>query len=317
MPRKSFWARLPFGVRMATAGLGVLALVAGTAGGIAALTSDDARVVTAVGQSGAVVELPAAEVPGQPPSGLTGLGGGSAGRAQAEQDADDTRSAPGEADRTATRSPRRAHPAGRAPAGTAARPAAPAHGARPAAPAAGAGAGPAAPQVRTEMLSETEAIPFRTTLVRDPSLPPGSREIDQPGVPGERLLRYEVTYTCTQETRRRLLDSTVTREPQDRIVAFGPRGRGGQHSGGQHSGGGRGKHDRGRGEPRECRLLGTCVRMGRSAVCTDGDQAGTRPESIIDGDLSLLDPSDIDELELTLPCPDEDSKAGKTEAEPG
>jgi hypothetical protein len=46
--------------------------------------------------------------------------------------------------------------------------------------------------------------------------------------------------------------------------------------------------------------------MGRSAVCTDGDQAGTRPESIIDGDLSLLDPADIDELELNLPCPDED-----------
>jgi hypothetical protein len=322
MPRKSFWARLPFGVRMATAGLGVLALVAGTAGGIAALTSDDGRVVSAVGQSGAVVELPAAEVPGQPPSGLTGLGAGSAGRAQAEQDADDTRSAPGEADRTATRSPRRAHPAGRAPAGTAARPAAPAHGARPAAPAAGrgagagsgAGAGPAAPQVRTETLSETEAIPFRTTLVRDPSLPPGSREIDQPGVPGERLLRYEVTYTGTRETSRRLLDSTVTREPQDRIVAFGPRGRGGQHSGGQHSGGGRGKHDRGRGGPRECRLLGTCVRMGRSAVCTDGDQAGTRPESIIDGDLSLLDPADIDELELDLPCPDEDDDDDKDRA---
>ena len=51
--------------------------------------------------------------------------------------------------------------------------------------------------------------------------------------------------------------------------------------------------------------------MGRGAVCTHGDKSDARQESIIDGDLSLLDPSDIDELELTLPCPDEDSKTGK------
>ena len=303
MPRKSFWARLPFGVRMATAGLGVLALVAGTAGGIAALTSEDTRVVTAVGRESPVVDLPAAEVPLPSQAGATGLGDGVLGHAQAEREADETRSAPGEADRTATRSPRRATSADRGRTGGGA--VAPAGGAAAAAPAP-AGA-PAAPEVRTEVVSETEAIPFRTTLVRDPSLPPGTREIETPGVPGERLLRYEVTYTGDRETSRRLLDSTVTREPQDRVVAFGNRGRGG---GGQHSGG-RGRHDRGQGH-RECRLLGSCVRMGRGAICTHGDKSDARQESIIDGDLSLLDPSDIDELELTLPCPDEDSKAGKT-----
>ena len=302
MPRKSFWARLPFGVRMATAGLGVLALVAGTAGGIAALTSEDTRVVTAVGRESPVVDLPAAEVPLPSQAGATGLGDGVLGHAQAEREADETRSAPGEADRTATRSPRRATSADRGRTGGGA--GAPAGGAAAAAPAA-AGA-PAAPEVRTEVVSETEAIPFRTTLVRDPSLPPGTREIETPGVPGERLLRYEVTYTGDRETSRRLLDSTVTREPQDRVVAFGNRGRGG---GGQHSGG-RGRHDRGQGH-RECRLLGSCVRMGRGAICTHGDKSDARQESIIDGDLSLLDPSDIDELELTLPCPDEDSRTGK------
>ena len=301
MPRKSLWARLPFGVRMATAGLGVLALVAGTAGGIAALTSEDTRVVTAVGRESPVVDLPAAEVPLPSQAGATGLGDGVLGHAQAEREADETRSAPGEADRTATRSPRRATSADRGRTGGGA--GAPAGGAAAAAPAP-AGA-PAAPKVRTEVISDTEAIPFRTTLVRDPSLPPGTREIETPGVPGERLLRYEVTYTGDRETSRRLLDSTVTREPQDRVVAFGNRGRGGQHSGG------RGRHDRGRGDARECRLLGTCVRMGRGAVCTDGAKSDARPESIIDGDLSLLDPSDIDELELTLPCPDEDSRTGK------
>ncbi|GAA3903437.1 hypothetical protein Aau02nite_84310 [Amorphoplanes auranticolor] len=294
---------------MATAGLGVLALVAGTAGGIAALTSNDTRVVTAVGRESPVVDLPAAQVPLPSAAGETGLGDGALGHAQAEREADETRSAPGEADRTATRSPRRATSPDRPRTGGGA--GAPAAGTAGAAPAA-AGA-PAAPQVRTEQISETEAIPFRTTLVRDPSLPPGTREIKTAGVPGERLLRYEVTYTGNRETSRRLLDSTVTREPQDRVVAFGNRGRGG---GGQHSGGhGRhdrlDRHDRGRGH-RECRLLGSCVRMGRGAVCTHGDKSDPRQESIIDGDLSLLDPSDIDELELTLPCPGEDGEAART-----
>jgi hypothetical protein len=268
------------------------------------LTSKDTRVVTAVGQAAPVVDLPAAEVPVQPPAGQTGLGNGAAGHAQAEREVDETRSTPNEADRTATRSPRRTSSVHRGRtggagvgSGTGAVPAAP--------PAAGA---PAGPEIRTEQVSETEAIPFRTTLVRDPSLPRGSREIETPGVPGERLLRYEVTYTGNRETSRRLLDSTVTREPQDRVVAFGNRGRGGQHSGGP------GRHDRGRGPGKECRLLGTCVRMGREAVCTDGDKSDGRPESIIDGDLSLLDPSDIDELELNLPCEDEPEDAGKTAA---
>lgn len=292
MPRKSFWSRLPFGVRMTTAGLGVLALVAGTAGGIAALTSNDTRVVTAVGRAAPVVDLPAGEVP---PADQTGLGNGAVGHAQAEQQADETRSAPGEADRTATRAPRRTTSGGRKDSAGAVAPVA---GGVPAAQPA-VDAPPAAPEVRTEQISETEAIPFRTRLVRDPSLPPGTREIETPGVPGERLLRYEVTYTGGRETSRKLLDSTITREPQDRVVAFGNRGRGGRH-GGQHSGG--------RGD-RECRLLGSCVRMGRGAACTPNDKGSdgkfdARQESIIDGDLSLLDPSDIDELELILPCED-------------
>jgi hypothetical protein len=287
---------------MATAGLGVLALVAGTAGGIAALTSNDKRVATAVGQAAPVV-------PVQPPAGQTGLGTGAVGRAQAEREVDETRSTPGEADRTGTRTPRRPASMTRTrTGGGAAGAAAPGTGAAPAAPPA-AGV-PAGPQIRTEQVSETEAIPFRTTLVRDPSLPRGSREIETPGVPGERLLRYEVTYTGNRETSRRLLDSTVTREPQDRVVAFGGRGRGGQHSGGHD------RHDRGRGHHgRECRLLGTCVRMGREAVCTVGDQADPRKESIIDGDLSRLDPSDIDELELNLPC-EEEPGPEKPDAEP-
>jgi hypothetical protein len=42
----------------------------------------------------------------------------------------------------------------------------------------------------------------------------------------------------------------------------------------------------------------------RAAAGRSDGKADARQESIIDGDLSLLDPSDIDELELTLPCED-------------
>ncbi|GAA3350337.1 hypothetical protein GCM10020358_75840 [Amorphoplanes nipponensis] len=314
MPHKSPWARLPFGVRMATAGLGVLALVAGTAAGIAALTSEDTRVVTTAGQGAPVAGRPAAEVPPSLPAGATGLGNGAVapdhgapGHTQAEREADETRSAPGQADRTATRSPRRPTAPGPVAGGpTAPGPVAggpvkagpvkggavvPVPGAAAVAvpPAAGA---PAAPQVRTEQVSETEAIPFGTKLVPDPSLPPGAREIETPGVPGERLLRYEVTYTGNRETSRRLLDSKVTREPQDRIVAFGDRQRGDRPGGGKHQGG--------RGH-RECRPLKSCVWLGRDRDCPD-DGTGAPGEGVIDGDLSLLDPSDIDELDLVLPC---------------
>ncbi|MFI7541020.1 G5 domain-containing protein [Actinoplanes sp. NPDC049599] len=300
---------------MATAGLGVLALVAGTAGGIAALTSNDTRVVTAVGQAAPVVDLPAAEVPVQPPAGQTGLGSGTGavGHAQAEREADETRSAPGEADRTATRTPRRPASVPRDSAGAAA--VAPGVGAAAAGP--GAAVAPAGPQIRTGQVSETEAIPFRTTLVRDPALPRGSREIRTPGAPGERLLRYEVTYTGDRETSRRLLDSAVTREPRNRVVAVGTRGRGdrpgadhGKDRGRGHDRPDRpdrpGRHDR---PDRDCRLLGSCVQLDHGTECTDGDKFDARHEGIIDGDLSLLDPSDIDELELTLPCEDEPDDA--------
>ncbi|WP_211277929.1 hypothetical protein, partial [Couchioplanes caeruleus] len=74
MPRKSFWARLPFGVRMTSAGLGVLALVAGTAGGVAAMTGDEqARAVTAVKQEAVAAAPP--KPPAQPPAVPAGLAG--------------------------------------------------------------------------------------------------------------------------------------------------------------------------------------------------------------------------------------------------
>lgn len=268
---------------MATAGLGVLALVAGIAGGIAAMTSGEARVVTSVGRESAVA--PAAEVPPELPAGNAGIGTQVTGHAATEREIHDNRSAPGEADRTGPRATRRTTPADRKKKAHTSAATATGTDHRPATP--------SAPAVRTVRFSETEPIPFRTRLVRDPSLPRGSRRVQTPGMPGERVLRYEATYSGDSETGRRLLDSTVTRRPQHRVIAFGDRPSTSQNSGG-----------RGHGHRGECRLIvESCVRLGRSAVCTE-EPVDPGQESVVDGDLSLLEPADLDELDLALSCGD-------------
>lgn len=287
MPRKSFWARLPFAVRMSTAGLGVLALVAGTAGGVAALTgADPARPVTAVKQE-AVVAAPL-EVPALPSAAP---GEGSVGNA-ADVDmipVDENRSGPGEADRTATRGPRHTE-APVAPAPPATKPTA----------AAAADPSAAGPAVRIEQVSETQTIPFRTMLVRDPSLPPGSKRVQTRGVPGERVLHYEVTYTGTKETSRRLIDSTVTREPTHRVIAFGNRRGDGGHD--HHGGPGCGRGDR------------ECTPVGRSAMCSD--ETKPEEENLLDQHLGLLSSADLNALDLTLPCEDGTEPDVPAKAEP-
>lgn len=81
---------------------------------------------------------------------------------------------------------------------------------------------PAAPAVTRQTVSETEPVAFTTRQVRDWSLPPGTRQIQTPGVAGERTVRFRITLKGGKETDRRLLDVTVTREPQEQVIAFGP-----------------------------------------------------------------------------------------------
>ncbi|GGQ40928.1 hypothetical protein GCM10010166_05240 [Couchioplanes caeruleus subsp. azureus] len=269
---------------MTTAGLGVLALVAGTAGGLAAMTGDEqARAVTAVKQEAAVAAPPT--VPAEPPA-VTAAD--PAGRAADKAVVGDDRSAPGEADRTATRAPRRAEADERGAKSPA----------KPAVPAA-----PAGPVVHTERVSETHTIPFQTLLVRDPSLPRGSKRVQTRGVPGERVLHYEVTYTGTEETARRLIASTVTREPQHRVIAFGNR----RDSGDGHSGRDRDR-DRWCGGDR-----GECAPAGRVAVCSD--ETMPEEEKLLDRHLGLLSAEDLNALDLTLPCDEVPAPAEKPEAE--
>jgi len=288
MPRKSFWARLPFGVRMTTLGLGVLTLVAGMAGGVAAVTRDEpAAAVRAAGQEAvAAAPLDVAVPTVVPPQPSAASSAPMTGHAEAEVPAlADDRSEPDEADRTATRTPRRTAvvaEADRKPVRVAATGAVP------------------APVVRTVRVSETQTIPFRTKLVRDPSLPRGSKRVQTRGVPGERVLRYEVTYTGTKETARRLIDSTVTREPQHRVIAFGNR----RSGGGDHDG-----HDR----DRRCGDRDECVPLARRAVCSD--ETEPEEEELLDQHLGLLSSDEFDALDLTLPCEKDDEEGEEDEDE--
>jgi hypothetical protein len=248
----------------------VLVLIGGGTAAVAAFTEDRTRIVTAVGgdRRAAAAAPPAEAAAGavvpRPPSADAGLGE----QATAEEE---LRPEVEEADRTATRTPRKEpveqQPQVAAPRVTAAEPAAPAR-----------------PMVTTRNETEKRMIPFRTRLVRDPALPRGRKRIQAPGAPGEEILRYVVTLTDGEPTERRLIGSTVTRQPQHRVVAFGTR----------------------RG-PRECRPGNGCAPTGRVAGCAQepldpATESGSLPlggsATLLDEDLALLDAKDLDGLEL-------------------
>ncbi|GGN55722.1 hypothetical protein GCM10010112_06780 [Actinoplanes lobatus] len=79
----------------------------------------------------------------------------------------------------------------------------------------------ARPVVTTRTDEQTRAIPFRTKVIRDPALPRGTRYVRFPGAPGVATARYLVTLTDGKQTARRLLGTTVTRKPENRVVVFG------------------------------------------------------------------------------------------------
>jgi G5 domain len=266
MPRKSWWARLPFGLRMTAGASALLVAIGGGAAGIAALTKDEPRVVTATArESVAGVGAAPANKVAEPPV----IPDGSAAKPPAALI--HRREASEEADRTATRNP------------------------RPPAPVAAAATSraPVQPQVTRKTVTETRPIPFRTQLVRDPSMPRGARRVQSEGVPGEETLRYLVTYVGGRETERQLVGSSVTREPQPQVLAVGgqqgPGGFGGP--GGPRGPGGPGRH-------RECgpHLRG-CLPIGRSA-CPREDHVEESGAVQLGGSLDVADEDLLDGLEL-------------------
>jgi hypothetical protein len=243
------------------AGTSVLLIaIGGGAAGVAAFTRDrpQPRIVTAVGDAAAAGETPAAPPAPGPPPAMKG------------QVAVRSRTA-AEADRSVGRSPVREPAQAGAPAAAKAEPS-------PALPAAKQAARPVITK-RTEV--ETREIPYPTRVVRDSGLPRGSKRVQTPGVAGEETLRYLVTLTDGRPTDRRLLDSTVTRQPQQEVVAMGS----------QQSQPATPNQQRGCGS-----TLNLCVPLGRDSSCSNRREYD-RPESALllggevtvgDNDVALL-----------------------------
>ena len=267
-----------------TAGTGaLLAAIGGGAAGVAILTRHDFHVVRSAAGDSALAAAPAVPAaPGDTAAGLSGAGAAVGARlGNAAQAATGDRTSD-EADRMATRTPRRA-PGRREPGAdsgttTLAQPAATA----------------AAPAVTTQTETETRAIPYRTMFVRDPSLPRGRRQIQTPGVDGVQTLRWLVTFADGRETDRRLLGTSVTRQPQHQVIAFGSQGRGWGH-----------------GRPRECGAdLEPCIPLSRptcpdqAQIEEDGIQLGGSA-ALLGEDLALLSPADLAALPPgpAMPCP--------------
>ena len=259
----------------------LLVLIAGGAATVAAITKGDPRVANAAGRDSTIAAAvqPAGPVPAATGASTgefaVGAGLGDAGAGVESRMSD-------EADRTATRGPRRVATGGRAGGSS--------RGDADAAPEA-PGVTTAAPVITTSTVTETRPIPYQTRLVRDPSLPRGSRRVQTPGIPGEQTLRWLVTRSDGKETGRELIDTTVTREPQHQVIAFGG-----------HGGGWRHRHQR------ECGLgLDPCLPL-RRGDCPEEARAEESAiqlggsVTVLDEDLALLNPDAL-ELDPRL-CPE-------------
>ncbi|GAA2886379.1 hypothetical protein GCM10010443_57040 [Actinoplanes cyaneus] len=285
VPRKSWWARLPFGVRMLAGTSALLALISGGLATAAVLDNSDEPAQTAeqtlaadpgaarleedpeiVSREAAAAEPPPrrqAHVPVQPApppppaSGRPAGTGSELSRVRAEDPAD----------RTAPRVPRSSRTTAEKPAAD-----------KPA----GASRTAAKPAVTTRTDVETQPIPFRTRVVRDDTLPQGFRQVRTMGAPGERTIRYQVTLVDGKPSGRRLLDTTITRQPEERVIVLGVQ--------------------------RSCEnLLDWCLPLSRSACPqetgpTDPTPSATidetGPRVLTDEDLALLDPDAVADTRL-------------------
>jgi hypothetical protein len=174
-----------------------------------------------------------------------------------------------------------------APAPAAPTPAAPAPTATvAAAPVAPVHEAPPAPVITKRTVKVNRSIPFRTRTVRDPDLDWGEREVETRGVAGVRTLSYQVRYRDGKEISRRLIDSSVTRQPQSQVVALG--GWGGWPDD-DRSG-----HDDDRGRDGDCGLLvDVCLSIARGSLCPEDRDPRSRGK---DQDIAIA-PADVAGLE--------------------
>ena len=290
LPRKSWWARLPFGVRMAAGTSALLILVGGGAAGIVAWATDTPPVVTAGPDEVPVPAVPDGTtapatkdpLPHRAPAVVTDIdpapmGGGLA------MGLDPATAA---ATPKVTKTPKTSSPTPKDPGTTVSTRPTPRPPRKQPAPPVPTTA-PAGPVITTRTEVETREIPFRTRLVRDPELPRGTKNVQAAGAAGVRSLRYLITLTDGRRTDRRLLGVTVTKRPEQRLVVIGI---------GRHV-----DHDTGEDDDDslDCGAAGdddVCVPFGRSAaMCEESgepDEGGSGAGMIVLGD-SVIDDADL------------------------
>lgn len=72
-----------------------------------------------------------------------------------------------------------------------------------------------------QTVTEEEAIDFPIEQIRDADREIGYREIETPGVKGERTVTYEINMQNGQETSRKEIQSVVTKEPKKQVEVVG------------------------------------------------------------------------------------------------
>lgn len=77
------------------------------------------------------------------------------------------------------------------------------------------------PIVTKKLVSESQAVPFQSTTVDDPTLAQGTSSITTPGVDGTETKTYLVTYTDGVETDRVLQSDVVTTPPVTQVTTDG------------------------------------------------------------------------------------------------
>ena len=76
-------------------------------------------------------------------------------------------------------------------------------------------------RVKSEVVTETVSIDYKTIKEETDSLYVGQTKVKQKGEKGEKIETYRVTYTNGEESHRELTHSEITREPVDKIVLVG------------------------------------------------------------------------------------------------
>ncbi len=75
--------------------------------------------------------------------------------------------------------------------------------------------------VTEKTTTQTKAVPFTSTTVRDASLAQGTITVTTPGVNGVETLTYQDTYTNGQQTAQKLISDVVTSQPVTQITSVG------------------------------------------------------------------------------------------------